>query len=389
MSAKNNDTRKFPKGITLRADGNYMGRFTYYGERYTLYDKDLKKLQRKLDDLRYELEHGLYAKENQITVNDWFHTWIKEYKEPSVKRGTIGVYQDTYDSYIKKPLGKKKLKDLRPEQIQNLFNTLKTNGYSRSTIELVSVVLSGMYKQAYKNQLIRSNPVPHTTLPKMEEPAERRVLTPKEQEIFLSTAQNYHYGYVYELALSTGMRSGEIRGLEWNDIDFQNRIIHVRGTLVQNRYGFYKDLPKTSSSYRDIPMLDNVYELLKAHRKNQIEQKLSLGSHWEPVEKLDNLVVTTDTGRPLGKTYLNNGIKTIIKRIEQSGQEFAYISFHGLRHSFATRCIENGMEPQVLKAILGHSKLSLTMDLYAHVLPDAKSKEMKKISCLFPVKDIY
>ena len=144
------------------------------------------------------------------------------------------------------------------------------------------------------------------------------------------------------------MRSGEIRGLEWDDIDFQNRIIHVRGTLVQNRYGFYKDLPKTSSSYRDIPMLDNVYKLLKAHRKNQIEQKLSLGSHWESAEKLDNLVVTTDTGRPLGKTYLNNGIKTIIKRIEQSGQEFAYISFHGLRHSFATRCIENGMEPQVL-----------------------------------------
>lgn len=173
-----------------------MGRFTYYGERYTLYDKDLKKLQRKLDDLRYELEHGLYAKENQITINDWFHTWIKEYKEPSVKRGTIGVYQDTYDSYIKKPFGKKKLKDLRPEQIQNLFNTLKTNGYSRSTIELVSVVLNGMYKQAYKNQLIQTNPVPHTTLPKMEEPAERRVLTPKEQEIFLSTAQNYHYGYV-------------------------------------------------------------------------------------------------------------------------------------------------------------------------------------------------
>ena len=110
--------------------------------------------------------------------------------------------------------------------------------------------------------------------------------------------------------------------------------------------------------------------------------------HWKPAEKLDNLVVTTDTGRPLGKTYLNNGIKTIIKQIEQSGQEFAYISFHGLRHSFATRYIENGMEPQVLKAILGHSKLSLTMDLYAHVLPDAKSKEMEKISCLFPAKDI-
>ncbi len=382
------DIQNLPKGITLRADGNYMGRFSYYGERYTLYDKDVKKLQKKLEELRYELEHGLYAKENKITIDDWFHTWIKEYKVPSVKRGTIGVYEDTYSSYIKKPLGKKKLKDLRPEQIQNLYNTLKADGYSRSTIELVSVVLSGMYIQAYKNQLVLKNPVPLTTLPKMDDPAERRVLSREEQQLFLTVARQYHYGYVYELALSTGMRSGEIRGLEWKDIDFQNRIIHVRGTLVQNRYGFYKDLPKTSSSYRDIPMIDNVYHLLKERRINQMEKKLLLGPDWKPLDKLENLVITTDTGKPLGKTYLNNGIKTIIKRIEKSGQEFSYISFHGLRHSFATRCIENGMEPQVLKVILGHAKLAITMDLYAHVLPDTKVKEMQKISGLFPVKGV-
>ena len=222
----------------------------------------------------------------------------------------------------------------------------------------------------------------------MDDPAERRVLSREEQQLFLTVARQYHYGYVYELALSTGMRSGEIRGLEWNDIDFQNRIIHVRGTLVQNRYGFYKDLPKTSSSYRDIPMIDNVYHLLKERRINQMEKKLLLGPDWKPLDKLENLVITTDTGKPLGKTYLNNGIKTIIKRIEKSGQEFSYISFHGLRHSFATRCIENGMEPQVLKVILGHAKLAITMDLYAHVLPDTKVKEMQKISGLFPVKGV-
>ena len=130
--------KKLPKGITLRADGLYMGRFSYYGERHTLYDKDLKVLMKKMDDLRYELEHGLYAKESVITVNDWFHTWIKEYKKPTVKQGTVGVYEDTFDSYIKEPFGKKKLKDLRPEQIQNLYNTLYSQGFSRNTIELVS-----------------------------------------------------------------------------------------------------------------------------------------------------------------------------------------------------------------------------------------------------------
>lgn len=370
---------KLPKGITLRSDGRYMGRFTYYGERYTVYDEDLKQVKRKLDDLRYELEHGLYAKESEVTVDSWFQTWIDEYKKPTVKKGTVGVYVDTYDSYIRKPFGKKKLKDLRPEQIQNLYNRLNLKGYSKSTIELVSVVLGGMYKQAYKNELVKRNPVPLTTLPKMQTPEERRVLTKEEQEIFLNAARNNQYYYVYKLALSTGLRNGEVRGLEWSDIDFQNRIIHVRSTLVQNSYGFYKDTPKTKSSYRDIPMLDSVYELLKEHRKEQSERKILLGSLWHPAEGLENLVVTTTMGSPVGKAYFNNGIKNLVKEIQKTVPDFEYISFHGLRHTFATRCIENGMNPQVLKAIMGHSKLSITMDLYAHVLPDEKMKEMQKL----------
>lgn len=172
-------------------------------------------------------------------------------------------------------------------------------------------------------------------------------------------------------------------GLEWQDVDFSNRIIHVRGTLVQNRYGFYKDLPKTHSSFRDIPMLENVYELLKKRRKEQMEQKISIGSHWQPLDGLENLVVTTETGRPLGKGYLNKEISKIVKSIQEADSEFLNLTVHTFRHTFATRCIENGMEPQVLKTILGHSKLSQTMDLYAHVLPNTKVLEMQKIANLF------
>lgn len=382
MSSKKTD-KPLPKGITQRPDGRYMGRFTYYGERFTLYDKDLQELNKRLKDLRYELEHGLYARESEITIDNWFHTWLYEYKKPAVKQGTIGVYEDTYESYIKNSLGKKKLRDLRPEHIQNLYNTLNRKGYSRNTIELVAVVIGSMYKQAYKNQLIVKNPVPLATLPRTEGPKERRVLTREEQDIFLSAARGHKYYYIFELALSTGMRSGEIRGLQWNDVDFQKRLIHVRGTLVQNRYGFSIDLPKTRSSYRDIPMLDNVYTLLKDHRKEQLEKKLLLGQEWKTAAGLENLVVTTSMGAPLGKSYLNNAMKTIIRGIQEKEPEFNYISMHGLRHTFATRCIENGVEPHVLKTIMGHSKLAITMDLYAHVLPDTRKKEMEKIAPLF------
>ncbi|MCD8121284.1 MAG: site-specific integrase [Clostridiales bacterium] len=378
------DIKKLPKGITLRSDGYYLGRVSYFGERYSLYDRDLKTLQRRLNDLRYELEHGLYAKKSQLTIDDWFRTWIREYKSMTVKQGTVGVYEDTYRAYIKDALGRKKLKDLRPEQIQALYNKLNLDGYSHSTIELVSVVLGGLYKQAYKNQLIQKNPVPLATLPKAVDTVRQRVLTAEEQEIFLQIARKRKYSLAYELALSTGMRSGEVRGLRWEDIDFDKRLIHVTGTLVQNRYGFYRDLPKTKSSLRDIPMLDNVYQLLEKWREEQSERRNMLGADWRATEEFKDLVVATDMGAPLGKSYLNKGIKTIIKHIESETEKpFEYITFHGLRHTFATRCIENGMEPQVLKAIMGHSKLSMTMDLYAHVLPDAKLKEMEKIAGLF------
>lgn len=163
-----------------------------------------------------------------------------------------------------------------------------------------------MYKQAYKNQLIVKNPVPLATLPKFSAHKERRVLTLEEQTLFLKHATGAKYDYVYELALSTGMRSGKMCGLEWQDVDFSNRIIHVRGTM---------------------------------------EQKISIGAHWQPLDGLENLIITTETGRPLGKGYLNKEISKIVKYIQEADSEF--------------------------------------MDLYAHVLPDTKVLEMQKIANLF------
>lgn len=92
---------------------------------------------------------------------------------------------------------------------------------------------------------------------------------------------------------------------------------------------------------------------------------------------------TTNTGAPVDKEYLKNSMDGIVKRINDAGISFEHITMHTFRHSFATRCIEKKMSPQTLKTILGHSKLSMTMDLYAHVLPDTKAEEMQKIACLF------
>lgn len=381
--ATDKNGRDLPKGITLRKDGRYMGRFTYQGESYTIYGKSVKEVKQRLCDLQYEVEHGVYEKETELTVRRWFETWIHEYKENSVKRGTVKVYQSSYSNYIDDVFGKKKLKDIRPEHVQKLYNDMKRDGYNTNTIEIASIVLGGMYKQAYKNGLIKKNPVPLATLPKAEQHKERRVLTADEQDIFMKYAKKSKYCEIFEIALSTGMRCGEIRGLTWENVDFQKRLIHVRHTIAREMGGFMLDTPKTQSSKRDIPMLDNVYALLKKQKKVQSEARLLAGSEWEPAAGLENLVFTTYTGAPIDKGYLKSSIDGIVKHINDAGISFEHITMHTFRHSFATRCIEKGMSPQTLKTILGHSKLSMTMDLYAHVLPDTKAEEMQKIACLF------
>jgi integrase len=377
------DVKKLPPGITIRPDGRYMGRFRFDGERYTVYDLELKEVKRKLADLKYEVEHGLFAKQENITVSGWFDIWIKEYKEPTVKRGTVGVYRDNFNSYLKDTIGKKKLKDIRPEHIQKIYNDLNKKGYSRNTIELVSVVLSGMYKQALKNKIIRENPVPLATLPKAEEHKEPRVMTVIEQKQFLEYAKDSYLHDMFELALSTGMRSGELRGLEWKNVDFKNKVIHVLRTLVYVNNDYLLDTPKTASSRRDIPMLDNVVVLFKQSKKKQAEDRLLLGDKWRAKEGLDNLVFTTETGYPINRDMLKQEVNRVIDNIHKDKLKFDHITPHTFRHTFATRCIENGMSPQVLKTLLGHSKLSMTMDLYSHVLPNTKAAEIQRIANLF------
>ena len=388
--ALDNKGKELPKGIRQRKDGRYEARFTYNGESYTIYNMDLRILKKELQDRKYEVEHGLYSKESKVSVDSWYNTWMKEYKKNNVKYGTYKNYESVYELYIKKKIGKKALADIRPEHIQNIYNKLQADGYSHKTISLTAIVLGGMFKQAYKNQMIVKNPVELTTIPRnMKKKKDFRVMSAAEQKIFLQYADESPYHNLYIVAIGTGMRSGELRALEWKDIDFKNKIIHVSGTLkyVKGK-GYIKDAPKTVSSEREIPMLDEVWKTLKSQKKAQTELKFSLGELWQPQPGLEDLVFPSQYHRkgfgiPIGQAALNADLNKITSRINADGITFESITPHTLRHTFATRGLENGIPPKVMQELLGHTSITMTLDIYSHVLPDTKAAELQKIANMF------
>lgn len=367
--------RKLPKGIRQRSD-TFEGRFTYQGKSYTVHGKTITETQKNMTDLKYKLEHGVYVSKKQITLNDWFETWMEEYKKNRIKRGTYENYKKNFFGIIKRRhnLGDMQLSDIRGEHIQKLYNNLVKEGYALSTIKIVSAVLNGCMQQALRNGLIERNPVKLAELPRQTEKATRQAMTREQQALFMEYAKESYLYNFYAVMLRTGMRNGEMRGLKYTDIDKKKNVIRVQRTLKYiEGEGYYEDTPKTRTSKRDIPLTAATLQLLEEQRK-----------FWGfKVERMDRYLFCNELGEPLSRARVRAETDRIVKRIRAAGHDFPHITPHVFRHTFATRAIEAGMQPQVLKTILGHSSLAMTMDLYSHVLPETRAEEMEKIASVF------
>lgn len=374
--AKDQKGKELPPGIRQRKNGRYEGRVKYDYQSYSVYGDTVTEVKKKMTDLRYKLEHGQFVDKTIITLNEWFQTWISVYKEKSVKKGTIIAYKNGFQYYINPALGDKKLSKIRGEHIQQLFNDLEERGIAVSYIKVLAAVLNGCFKQAFKNGLIESNPVAKTTLPKQGEKRQRRVLTPEEQEIFFKYAKESYLYNLFALMLMTGMRTGEARGLKYCDIDRKSNVLHIKRTLkYEAGWGFFEDTPKTSTSKRDIPMTEEIKAVLQ-DQKDRFETNII---------DFNAYIFRTPEGGPISRERVQAEIDRIIKEVQKENPDFKRFTSHCFRHTFATRAIENGMKPQTLKTILGHSSLAMTMDLYSHVLPSTKADEMEKISSAFKV----
>lgn len=345
-----------------------------------------------------ETKENLWEKMNgeseTLTLNEWFEMWLINYKNLTLKKGTVENYRRNYRSYIRPYLGEMRVCDIKGEHIQRLFNFLLAQGYAVSTLYVSKGVLSGMFRQLMKNDVLGKNPVQFVEFPRQPRKKARRVLSEEEQMLFLEYAKGSDYEEVYLLALATGMRIGEICALKWPDIDFANQVLTVNGTLKQFKdTGFFIDTPKSLTSRRIVPLLPSVCKMLKKRKRAQVGTvmgKYTVREEWQ------ELVFLHPGGgyEPMRKRTIAYDMDAIVERINADRKEkyknkrrrpepFEHVSPHALRHTFATRALENGIPPKVVQEILGHSSITITLDLYTHVLDKTKSEEILKLQRMF------
>lgn len=325
------------------------------------------------------------SRKQDFYVSEWYTYWLENFKATTVKKGTIDSYNKIFHLYIQPFLGDRRLSEVTSQEIQVFYNELAKNDYSKATITLIHALVTNMFRHAYRLELIPKNPIDHIILPRGRQKQERHVLTREEQDILLQYLVGNEIEELVIFALATGMRLGEITGLTWENIDFEKNEVHVKEILKRDPKGaFYKDAPKTSKSLRTIPLLPQVAERLKRLKKFQDKRRLTgrLPKAHE-YASLGRLVFTRPDGSPYSDLQLCRILKRIVIEINRDDIEFPMITPHCLRHTFATRALENGISAKVVQEFLGHSSVTLTLDLYTHVMHQTKAEEMQKMSTLF------
>ena len=389
--------KELGRGLSQRPDGRYMGRAHIEGHSITLYDRKLKDLKAKLavavdEAKRSNLLPGVDGK--SVTLSEWFEEWFVKYKAPMLKDGGSPSYKRKFLNYYGTRIGSKPLADIRQIHVQTAIADMLKEGRTSRSVREATGILQSCVEAAIANGLMFLNPVLGVMIPKCEK-VERRVLTVEEQEIFLGylKATKSWYEEMYKFMLLTGMRIGEVGGLQWEDVDFTSRFIYVKRSLTYQYEDGKKIMrltsPKTENSVRKIPFFGETREVLEKQFEKVKRKREDLGKRWRQPEEYGNLVFLTSMGSPIGRYSIESDMRYVTQQINDmlktealySGgipKNFERVHPHALRHTFATRCFEKGMTPRAVQEIMGHANYNTTVS-YTHVLDDIKSKEAERV----------
>jgi integrase len=383
----------------------------------------VKTLLREIHESRGAVVDG-----NGLTVGKYLDRWLDAAARPRLSDRTYADYEDLLRRYVRPAMGRKKLSDVRPLDIQSLYSRMLTQGgswyalvvygdasnpkrkrkrakdeagatallkemrkvirasgqgiiesrietrpLSARTVRYAHAVLTSAFKQGVKWGLLPRNPAALVELPKQPR-KEMSALSPDEAARFVAACDQDRWGIVFKLALATGMRPGEYLALQWKDVDLSDGRLTVQRTLYWNRRGggWQFGQTKTSRSRRSIPLPLSVTRALALHKRSQAEDRLRAGTEYT---SRDLVFATTDGGPLMPQNLFRRHYRPILRRAGLPES----IRLYDLRHSCATLLLAANENPKVVSERLGHASITLTLDTYSHVLPSMQHAASEKL----------
>lgn len=349
---------RWAASIHLGYEGGSRRRKTYYG-------KTRREVQAKLTAALRAHQQGLPIASARQTVGQFLVRWLEDSARPSLRPLTFVTYESIVRLHLQPALGRIQLDRLTPQHVQALLNERSAAGLAPATVRNIQRVLHRALEVAARWGLVGRNVARLVDVPRRVR-KDVRVLSPEEARALLDAVKGDRLEALYTVALATGLRQGEALGLRWSDVVLDASMLTVRGALARIEGELRIVEPKSATSRRSITLPEFAVSSLRDHRARQLQERLRAGEAWHPEW---NLVFATPQGAPLDARR----VRTLFKaHLAHAG--LPDVRFHDLRHSCASLLLAQGVPARVVMETLGHSSISMTMDIYSHVFP-ALSRE--------------
>lgn len=316
-----------------------------------------KEAQVFLTEKLRELDTGMLVDNNKMTFGEYLDFWLKNSCKDKLSISTYEEYEIKINKHIKPCLGNIKLDKLKPLLIQNFYTLKLESGLSERTIISFHKIIHRSLEQALKWQLITINVSNGVEKPKVKK-NETEVLNEKEIKKLIDISKKTNLFIPIILGTYTGMRRGEILGLTWENVDLKQGYVKVVKTLSSTKNGIEFTQPKTETSNRTIAISKTVVEILKQNKVNQLKNKIRLGNLYND----NNLVCCKEDGNFINPKNFSRDFHKLI-----TNNNLKNVRFHDLRHTHASLLVKLGVHPKEISTRLGHSDISITMNLYSHI----------------------
>jgi len=376
-----------PKKTNFEANGSKYYRVTATigknpdgsAKRKPFYGKSKKEAENKRDEYMANIDRGLSVDFDKVVFRDIFKLWFDEVLKPTLAQSSIQRYETDYRLRIKNcVLSDMKLTEIKSIHLQSYYNSI-VEKYSANTAHNTNKLIKNFFKYCVKDNMIIKNPLDAVTLPKTEsKTGDNKVLSQQDIDTLIQASSADGDLFIFVFALFTGLRLGEILALTHNDIDFENNIIKVSKSVtyltIDGEYKPVVSTPKTNSSIRDVPILEQLKAPLLRHISNEKEKHFKLGVLFKNKNMLFSSEVCTYKDR-------QNVRKSLARTQKRLGMQVT--TFHALRHSFCTLLAQKGVPLKTASVLMGHSNISVTAQIYTHVDNQELKKGIDKLSSLF------